>query len=381
MMKGTLAFGALVVFTSTGCSLSTGDAGDLGAGAPPETTQATYVNRAYVGQKLFFDTNLSTPAGQSCATCHDPYHAFTDPDLNVPTSEGVIPGRFGNRNTPTAAYAKYSPDFHFDSDEGTWVGGQFWDGRASTLEEQAKGPFLNPIEMNNPDRAAVVNKVKASAYAVHFRAIFGATSLDDVESAYDHIAEAIAAFERTAAFAPFSSKYDAYLAGTATLAPAEARGLALFEDPSKGNCAACHLSRPAADGTPPLFTDFTYDNIGLPRNLKNPFYKELAFNPAGSAFRDRGLGATVDDPSLDGAFKVPTLRNLSHTAPYMHNGIFMNVSQVVHFYNTRDTATWPAPEFPATMNTEELGALGLTQTEENDLATFLLTLNDGWVGP
>jgi cytochrome c peroxidase len=363
-----------------GCAMGAGDADEANIAPAPGLEPAVSAQTAKLaaGQLLFNDTNLSSPAGQSCASCHTSFRAFTDPDNNVPTSEGVIAGRFGNRNTPTAMYAQYSPDFHYDADAETWVGGQFWDGRASTLEDQAKGPFLNPIEMNNPDKATVVNKVRASSYAYIFRMAFGQTSLDDVDTAYDHIAEAIAAYERTKTFAPFTSKYDAYLAGTATLTAQEARGLAIFEDPNKGNCAACHPSRPAADGTPPLFTDFTYDNLGLPKNPKNPFYNEPQFNPAGSAYLDRGLGATVGDPSLDGAFKVPTLRNLSVSWPYMHNGYFYTLNQVVHFYNTRDTASWPAPEFPATMNTEELGHLGLTIDEENDLTVFLYTLNDGW---
>jgi cytochrome c peroxidase len=336
------------------------------------------VQMARVGRQLYFDTNLSSPAGQSCASCHDPSAGFADPDSGVPTSEGVIPGRFGSRNTPTASYAQYIPASYFDATDELWVGGQFWDGRASTLEDQAKGPFLNPIEMNNADKASVVAKVQASGYAALFRAAFGPTSLDDVETAYDHIAEAIAAFERTPLFAPAMSKYDFYLAGKATLTAAQARGLALFDDPSKGNCAACHPSTSDTPGMPPMFTDFTYDNLGVPKNPNNPYYNEPAFNPAGASYDDRGLGAISGDSSLDGAFKVPTLRNLGRTAPYMHNGAFATLKQVVHFYNTRDVAGagWSTPEFASTMNTEELGNLGLTDAEENDIVAFLGTLTD-----
>ncbi len=378
MVRATFGGAAVgVVLCLLGCSGGEGPDVPAAPGAETEASSNALLI-AGVGQQLFFDTNLSSPPGQSCATCHTKTQAFADPDQGVPTSEGVIPGRFGNRNTPTAKYARYSPPFHYDTVDELYVGGQFWDGRASTLEEQAKGPFLNPIEMNNPDKATVVNKVKNSSYGQLFKLAFGLNVFNDVNAAYDHIADAIAAYERMNIFAPFSSKYDAYLAGQATLTPAEARGLALFEDPAKGNCSACHPSQAAEDGTPPLFTDFTYDNIGIPKNPNNPFYNEPLFNPLGSDLIDRGLGATVNDPSLDGAFKVSTLRNLGKTGPYSHAGYFATLKDIVHFYNTRDVEAWPAPEVPDTMNTEELGDLGLTSDEEDDIVAFLGTLDDGY---
>ncbi len=349
-----------------------------------------------VGMQLFFDTRLSHPAGQACASCHDPRVAFTDPDKSSPTSKGIIPGRFGNRNSPTAMYAAYSPAFGFDEVEGLFIGGQFLDGRAASLEEQAKAPFLNPLEMNNPDRQSVVDKVRNAPYARQFQRVFGPDVFRDPDRAYDKIAEAIAAFERTRAFNRFSSKYDAWLAGRARLTAQELRGLALYEDPAKGNCAACHPNRPADDGTPPLFTDFTYDNLGVPRNPDNPFYRlPPAFNRDGKGFVDRGLGSTVNLASDDGKFKVPTLRNIALTAPYMHNGYFYSLRAVVDFYNTRDVkpacrdpftseaqaqkkGCWPAPEVPDTVNRSELGNLRLSPGEVDDLVTFLLTLTDGW---
>src|SRR5205814_1553958 len=148
----------------------------------------------------------------------------------------------------------------------------FWDGRADTLEQQAAGPLLNPLEMNNPDKAAVVEQVRRAAYAPGFRELFGPHALDDVEGAFARICDVIAAFERSETVAPFSSKYDHYLAGTATLTDQERRGLAVFEDPARGNCASCHPSRPAADGSPPLFTTFEYANLGLPKYANNHFY-------------------------------------------------------------------------------------------------------------
>lgn len=352
--------------------------------------------KAQLGRALFFDPSLSSPAGQSCATCHDASAALTDPDRRLPVSKGVLPGRFGNRNAPTPMYAAFSPDFHFDKAEALHVGGQFPDGRAATLEEQARGPFLNPLEMANPDKQSVVEKVRGAAYSREFDSVFGKGALDDTERAYARIAEALAAYERTPQFSPFSSKYDAWLAGKARLSNQELRGLRLFEAEDKGNCAACHTSRPGPAGEPPLFTDFTYDNLGVPRNPDNPFYTLPAqLNPAGALWVDRGLGATVKKRSEDGKFKVPTLRNVELTGPYMHNGYFKTLRGAIAFYNDRDKKPlcgknrvtedaalkekcWPAPEVITNVNHDELGDLGLTEREIDDIVAFLKTLTDGW---
>src|SRR5512139_2388938 len=354
--------------------------------------------KAQLGRALFFDPSLSSPPGQSCATCHDANAALADPRFELPVSKGALPGRVGNRNTPTARYAAFSPSFHFDKQEGAYVGGQFRDGRAATLVEQAKGPLMNPLEMANPDKQSVVAKVRRAAYRSEFDGAFGKSALDDPEQAYERIAEALAAFEGTPQFNPFSSKYDAYLAGKARLTQQEMRGLRLFEAKDKGNCAACHPSRPGPKGEPPLFTDFTYDNLGVPRNPDNPFYKLPArLNPAGALWVDRGLGATVNKRSEDGKFKVPTLRNIELTGPYMHNGYFRTLGGAVAFYNDRDrkplcarnlvteeTALkqkcWPAPEVITNVNHDELGDLGLTEREIDDIVAFMRTLTDGWQG-
>jgi len=349
-----------------------------------------------LGKALFFDTNLSKPVGQSCASCHDPAHAFSGPDKYPSSSEGAVTGRFGPRNSPTAMYAAFRSFFHFDEEEGLFLGGQFLDGRAATLEEQAGQPMLNPLEMNNPDKQSVVDEVKAAAYADLFREVFGPTSLDETETAFNYIAKAIAAFENRSVFSPFSSKYDAYLAGKTKLTKQELRGLNAFEAEDKGNCAACHPSRAAADGTPPLFTDASYDNLGLPRNPDNPFYTQSPeFNPKGSAFVDLGLGLAVNQSTENGKFKVATLRNIAITAPYSHNGYFYSLRNVVDFYNSRDVKPkcpseftsekqalaincWPAPEVAENVNTDELGDLGLTEQEVDDITAFLETLTDGW---
>ena len=367
----------------------------LAAAASATADEDRRVREAALGRLLFFDPNLSQPAGQACASCHDPATAFADPDASRPTSKGVHRDRFGPRNTPTALYAAFSPPLRFDRAAGHYVGGQFWDGRAATLEAQAKVPFLDPLEMANPDVAAVVAKVRRAAYAGEFEALHGARALDEPDRAFARIAAAIAAYERTAELAPFTSKHDAWLQGRAALSDRELRGLRLFNDPRKGNCAACHPSQRRPDGGLPLFTDFTYDNLGVPANPDNPFYRlGRAHNPRGEGFADRGLGAAVKRRAEDGKFKVPTLRNIALTAPYMHNGYFATLRGVVAFYNDRDVlprcrgrlaaaeaqrrGCWPAPEVARNVNREEMGRLGLTEREVDDIAAFLLTLTDGY---
>lgn len=323
-----------------------------------------------LGKLLYFDEGLSNPVGQSCASCHLPTAGFADPDQELPVSEGIVPGRFGGRNAPSAAYAAFSPDFGLDPSSGLYTGGQFWDGRAANLEEQAKGPFLNPVEMNNT-MEGVVKQVRNSNYAWLFKLVYGFHSLDNVASAYDLVAKAIASFERTVLLNQFTSKYDYYLKGKVKLTATEKRGLELFN--GKGNCAACHPSESADGITPPMFTDFTYDNLGVPPNMAYPFYSMVP-----SPYPDLGLGNTVGKPAENGKFKVMSLRNIAKTAPYSHNGYFKTLKEIVHFYNTRDILYWPTPDVPETVNHNELGNLGLTAREEDDIVAFLKTLSDGY---
>ena len=344
-----------------------------------KTPESELTPKQLLGKKLFIDRNLSTPVGQGCVDCHAPGTGFANPNSDYPDSQGVLKDRFGNRNDLPAGYAAFSPDFHFDEEEGLYVGGQFWDGREIDLVGQAKGPFLNPVEMNNPDEKTVVDKIRRSEYAGLFREVFGRGALRDVEQAYHYAAEAIAEFEKTKEFSPFTSKYDYYLAGKAQLSEQEQSGLELFEDIEKGMCAECHPSQPGEDGTPPLFTDFTYDNLGAPKNAELPFYylpKEL--NPDGVFFVDLGLGGVLEKPEEYGKFKVPSLRNLAKTGPYLHNGYFKTIRQVVAFYNTRDVGPWDEPEVKQNVNREELGDLGLSEQEVDDITAFLLTLTDGY---
>jgi len=378
-----------------------------------------------LGKKLFFDASLSTPEGQACAFCHDPSVGWSGPleEFNKGGSvyEGAKAGRFGNRRPPTAAYAGTSPVLHYDAEEDVFVGGMFWDGRATGAElkdplaEQAMGPFLNPLEMNDADKKSVVLKVKSAPYAGLFDEVWGAGSLDpenDVEGSYERIVRSIAAFERSTEVNPFSSKFDHFWRNTRKTGkdPAdiddsnweEFKGLGLDDDEveglmlfaTKGFCAECHVLTSGPNGTPPLFTDFTYDNLGVPKNPDNPFYAMPAqWNPDGKDWIDKGLGGflkgTKDFAAAAaenmGKQKVSTLRNVDlRPSPefikaFMHNGFFKTLKDVVHFYNTRDTEDWPPPEVVENVNKEELGDLELTDKEEGLIVLFMETLSDGYI--
>lgn len=375
-----------------------------------------------LGKKLFFDKNLSTPPGQDCAACHGPLVGMTGPleNNNAPGGvyEGAVRGRFGNRKPPAAAYAGDSPVLQHTED-GQFIGGMFWDGRASgfllgdPLAEQAMGPFLNPLEQNMPDKKTIILRVKASDYAGSFESVWGVGSLDtdkDVDRAYEWIARSIAAYERSAEVNPFDSRFDDFWrkAGSAnlnveTISEAnmssfsamglndnELRGLVLFN--TKGLCAKCHVLASVA-GKPPVFTDYSYDNLGIPRNPDNPFYKmPPEFNPDGERWIDPGLGGFLEesDPLRDhaatnfGKHKTPTLRNIDlrpkpgFQKTFMHNGYFKSLEDIVRFYNTRDLleAKWPAPEIAVNLNTTEIGNLGLTSGEEAAIVAFMKTLSD-----
>ncbi len=355
-----------------------------------------------LGQLLYFDKNLSINRNQACASCHLPPN-FVDPanvadPVNAPVSLGSDPSLNGGRNAPSAGYAAFSPAFHWDSVGGLYFGGQFWDGRANSLADQAKGPFLNPVEMAMPSKSAVLKRIAEvsnanyGAYKTLFKAVYDVKiellNLSDkdrkdqlvIDSIYDMMADAIAAFEKTRFFSPFSSKFDYYLAGKTALSADEAKGLAVFN--GKAGCNACHTSDPlvAPDGSvlPPLFTDFSYDNIGIPKST-NPL---IANNPV-----DLGLGGRADIAALNpndelGKFKVMSLRNIAVTAPYGHNGFFATLESIVHFYNTRDVSSeWAAPEVDVNVNHSELGDLKLNDKEEQALVAFLKTLTDGFGPP
>jgi len=362
-----------------------------------------------VGKLIFFDENLSLNGDQSCASCHGPEVGFTGPleDTNEHGAvyEGSVPGSFGDRKPPSAAYATLSPIFNQDK-SGLFEGGNFWDGRATgeklgnPAADQAQGPFLNPKEQALGVSADVVERVCASGYGGQFRQVWSSDDYHvcdpaNVDGAYDAIALSIAAYEDSTEVNAFSSKYDQTFNGKVKLSKEEQRGFALFR--GKGLCHRCHIS----NGPQALFTDYSFDNLGLPQNPENP---------AGVApdFVDLGLGVFLMNAGYSeqvyeaewGKQKVPTLRNVDlrptedFVKAYGHNGYFKTLESIVHFYNTRDVLDtcpgayteaqalaancWPAPEVPENVNTDELGNLGLTADEEAAIVAFLKTLSDGY---
>ena len=302
-----------------------------------------------LGKRVFEDKNLSEPRGMSCASCHAPAHAFQgDNGSLIPgIAAGSTPDKLGRRKTPTIMYKTYSPAFGFykDIDDGKETieakGGQFWDGRASDLVEQPTTPLLDPVEMNNPSIEAVVRKVKAGDYADLAVAVFGKGAFDDPKTAMTNLDSALFAYEATERFAPFSSKFDDYLRGKAKLTPAEARGFELFTNPKEGNCIACHVGNvESKDPTDWIFTDFTYDALGVPRNRAIPVNADPTTFDLGLCKRP-GLAALLPKDvkleSLCGQFKVPTLRDVAVAGSYYHNAYFTSLRDAVAFYATRDT--------------------------------------------
>lgn len=341
-----------------------------------------------LGTALFFDVNLSKNRTMSCATCHNPETAFVDlrgNNVDNMASLGDDGVSLGDRNTPTASYAMFFPHFQKNTrktaDKSAFLGGQFWDGREADLAGQAGGPPINPIEMAMPDKAAVIERIKENpAYLSQFKAIYGENVLEQTDSAYAAMTDAIATFEKTELFAPFDSKYDRFLRGEYELTVLEDLGRSLFFSNNNTNCSTCHkLLR--EDHPRETFTNFEYRNIGVPENTalraKN-----------GITVPDLGLYhnplAQTDDNK--GKFKVPTLRNVAVTPPYMHNGVFADLRTVIVFYdqfnnpqrklNPETGKPWRKPEVPDNMATEELKAKILTDRKVDALVAFLKILTD-----
>ena len=325
----------------------------LGAGASGQSArapdEAKLTDTQLLGKRIFEDASLSEPRGMACMSCHDPRHAFQgDNGSKIPgIALGSRPDHIGVRKVPTLMYKSYSPPFGFykDEDDGKEVleakGGQFWDGRANDLAEQMKGPLTNPDEMNNPSLDAVVAKIETGEYADLARAVFGDQLFADRKAAMDKLASAMAAFEQSERFAPFSSRFDDWLRGAGKLSALEQRGYRVFIDPKRGNCIACHAGKAdSKDPTDWLFTDFTYDAFGMPRNPALPANADPKYFDLGLCARP-GLEALlpkeVSKDSLCGAFKVPTLRNVAVNASFYHNAGFRSLREAVAIYATRDT--------------------------------------------
>lgn len=435
-----------------------------------------------LGKQLFFDTRLSINGTQSCATCHNPAVGFTGPDAETndrgAVEPGAIPSRFGNRKPPSAAYAGDSPSLHYDPSydggKGSWIGGMFWDGRATgwTLEdplsEQAMGPFLNPLEMNMPNERLVCIRVAKSTYAGLFEEVWGRGSLDytrDPANTYEKIARSISAYEKSSEFNQFTSKFDLFwdnakgagkdvrkitaagipggmmgqgesigsggdmgAGGGNTIPPerdptrwqhyrllglddSELKGLAIFNDPKRANCASCHTLAEGSAGYP-LFTDFSYHNLGIPKNPENPFYAmPKKWNPDGVDWVDLGLGGFLKSAGYApyvyetelGKFKTPSLRNVD-LRPYPefvkafgHNGFFKSLDAmdgIIHFYAWRammdnmggggmggggmtpNPNMFPAPELD--QNRVMMRPFNF-MIDGDELAAFLRTLSDGYI--
>jgi cytochrome c peroxidase len=361
----------MTVISLTGCGGSGADTSSTSGTTSPPATGETLSLAATAGKALFADITLSASGRQSCATCHVPSRAFTadpatDHGLPVPLG-GVNMDQTGFRNAPSLAYASFTPPFSISNGP---TGGFFRDGRASSLAMQAQQPFITPFEMANHDAAEVIGRLQQSAGSLaKFIAAYGEGVLSDPDTAFEDMGLALAAYEtEDPDFHPFSSKFDFWLLGQATLTAEEQQGLTLFNDPTKGNCTACHPSQRQGYSTHALFTDFTFDNIGVPRNWAIPANTPGSVSPidaavlttvetpvdvpsdAEYAYYDMGLCGPFVPASFDvnarpifsattslcGIFKVPTLRNVAITAPYFHNGVFSTLRQVVEWYVTRD---------------------------------------------
>lgn len=337
-----------------------------------------------LGQVLYFDKNLSKNRTQSCATCHNPNGGFVDDRDNgvkKMASLGDDGKSLGDREAPTASYAKYSPDFHFDEKKQKYIGGQFWDGRAKTLEEQAGGPPLNPIEMGMTSKDEVINRIKENSFYVDsFKKLYGENVFEDSSKAYESMTKAIASYERSEEFSTFDSKYDRYLKGEYDLTPLEDLGKSIFFSNNNNSCATCHVLK-GEDKVGETFTNYEFHNIGVPAN------KELRAKN-GVKESDKGLlnNPLVNDEKQRGKYKVPTLRNVAVTSPYMHNGVFKDLKTVVEFYdkynnpnrkiNKETKKPWDEPEVKGTISLKELKAKELNDRKIEALVAFMKTLTD-----
>lgn len=368
-------------------------------GGGSSATQVQPSTASMVGAKIFADTSLSASGRQSCQTCHDFASGTSAPNALSVQAGGVNLELSGVRNTPSITYMRSEFPFRIDPDDGP-EGGFFWDGRESTLAGQATEPFTNPREMAMADHASVVARLRVATYADEFKQIYGANVFDDVETAYTHMTQAIAAFEtEDTRFEPFTSKFDEVQRGKATYTAAEARGFALFTDGSKGNCSACHPSDVGDFGALPIFTDRTYDNLGVPRNTEIPANADAGYYDLGLC---NDAAIKTSHPEVCGAFKVPSLRNVALRHSFFHNGRFHTLKDAITFYVQRDTnpEKWYPPkpdgtydkfndlpaQYRGNVNQEEVPynrhqgeQPALSDAEVDDVISFLGTLSDGYV--
>lgn len=329
-----------------------------------------------LGRQIFFDHSLSEPSGVACVTCHRPEKGFAD-TLSRTNSEGAVKGLFAKRNSMTISYAAFVPPLRFDNKDSVWLGGLFWNGRVNDLAHQADMPFVDVLEMRNENAEMVVRKIKRASYFEQMQKIYD--KCDSDEQIYAAVIDALTIYQQSDEVNPFSSRFDHFLAGKCSLTEQEKLGYELFQD--QGQCSQCHIIELDTQAGRPLFTDYTYDNLGVPANPQNNFYRiSSEHNPDSTHWVDWGLGEVIAGPEQRGKFRVPTLRNIALTAPYAHNGYFRTLEDIVHFYNVRDvTDEYPVAEYPENVNKEELGNLGLTPEQEQAIVAFMMTLTDGYV--
>ena len=432
-----------ILFASTVLLLSTADAQARTAGWNPHPAQLANPPihplsfMAQLGKKLFYDPRLSGSGRMSCASCHSPAHAYGPPGKASVVLGGPGGHSAGFRAVPSLRYLYRQPPFSIgpdvsgDNDSVVTVqqqaqkamgheralktaqaplaaatnlvpqGGLFWDGRVNTLQQQVNGPMFDAFEMNAGSPDTVAGKLEPASYAGDFRRLFGAHIFEHPQLAVSEAMFAIARYEiEDPSFHPFTSKYDAWLAGNARLTPTELRGYQAFNDPKKGNCAACHLDQPTRDALPPLFTDFQYEALGVPRNPaipanRDPLYYDLGIcGPSRTDMRS--------ETQYCGMFLTPTLRNVATRRVFFHNGVFHSLNQVLDWYINRDLQ--PARFYPrdasgtvikyndipakyqgnvdivdAPFNRHPGERPALNKAEIHDVIAFLKTLNDGYM--
>jgi cytochrome c peroxidase len=424
------ATGLLLTLGLASCSGSSSQAAP-GAAATTSTPPLSAI--AQLGKKIFFDQSLSASGKMACSTCHDPgQHYGPTNDLAVQLG-GPALDQAGARVAPQIAYDLRNPVFSIGPDISTQEnvnvsqvaasasgstipqktaggtasatamvpqGGLFWDGRANTLQEQIPGPFFNPVEMANASVSDLAAKLTKASYSGEFLAIFGAGVFGNPQLLVSEAENAVARFEfKDPSFHAYNSKYDYYLAGNTQLTASEMNGLKLFEDPNKGNCAGCHPDQKTADGQPPMFTDFQYEALGVPRNNAVPAN-------AKADYYDLGLcGPTRTDLSAQtnycGLFRTPSLRNVATRKTFFHNGIYKSLADVLQFYMFRDInperfyseaadgSVIKFNDLPAQyranvdvtdtpFNRHPGDSPALNDSERQDLTAFLNTLTDGY---
>lgn len=400
----TMAIVGLAAATASPGRLTVGAANSTTGPAKPDAGP-DMTALARLGRVMFFDASLSASGKLACATCHDPRYAYGPPPGKAIAYGGEDMQQQGTRAVPSLRYLHGAPKFSeqhrfLDGDVGP-VGGFTWDGRAGSLQEQAKVPLLAPNEMANAGAADVAQKLSRAPYATLFRRAFGEHIFDDPERAFEAGLRALEAFQQDPKeFYPYSSRYDAFLRGDIELTEQEERGVALFKDPNKGNCASCHLGD-VRDDKPPPFTDFDFVNVGVPRNPR------LRAN-ADPGYHDLGLCGPyrtdlADKREYCGYFRSPTMRNVAIRDTFFHNGVFTSLRQVINFYNERDL--YPEKYYSRNpdgsvhkfddlpqgypdnvdhdppLDRKPGAQRALSEQDIDDLIAFLKTLTDGYTAP